>query len=55
MDIVLDVNFDFTLDTPNYWKDFWSDITGIGGGNSDPDIFSPTLQKYHQILLKEDD
>ncbi|MBE6900813.1 MAG: hypothetical protein E7479_09205 [Ruminococcaceae bacterium] len=50
MDIVLDVNFDFTSDTPNYWKDFWSDITGIGGGNSDPDIFSPTLQKYHQIL-----
>lgn len=46
----IDVNYDFTSDTPNYWKDFWNDPTGIGGGKNDPDLLSLTLQKYHQIL-----
>ena len=45
----LDVAFDFTSDTPNYWKDFWNDSI-LGGGGADPDIESKTLQAYHQLL-----
>ena len=46
----IDVNFDFTLDSPNYWTDFWERKDGRGGGGSDPDASSPMLQKYHQML-----
>ena len=45
----IDVDFDFTSDTPNYWNDFWNDSI-LGGGGSDPDAASKTLQKYHQFL-----
>ena len=45
----VDINFDFTKDTPNYWKDFWNDEI-LGGGTKDPDVASKTLQAYHQIL-----
>ncbi len=45
----IDVNFDFTLDTPNYWKGFWDDSI-LGGGGADPDAVSKTLQAYHQLL-----
>lgn len=45
----IDVNFDFSLDTPNYWKGFWDDSI-LGGGGADPDAVSKTLQAYHQLL-----
>lgn len=46
----IDINFDFTTDTPRYWDDFWKDECGIGGGRSDPDSASKTLQLYHSLL-----
>lgn len=46
----IDVDFDFTLDTPNYWDNFWKNNNGLGSGNSDPDASSKMLQHYHQIL-----
>ena len=46
----IDINFDFTTDTSRYWDDFWNNNKGLGAGNSDPDMCSKTLQKYHQIL-----
>ncbi len=46
----IDVNFDFTKDTPNYWKNFWQNRNGLGGGSTDPDAESKTLQIYHQLL-----
>ena len=47
--MIIDVNFDFTTDTPNYWNDFWRDEV-LGGGGNDPDAMSKTLQAYHQYL-----
>ena len=46
----IDVNFDFTTDTPRYWDDFWDKDHILGGGGNDPDAASKTLQLYHQIL-----
>ena len=43
----IDINFDFTTDTSRYWDDFWNNNKGLGAGNSDPDMCSKTLQKYH--------
>lgn len=45
----IDVTYDFTSDTPNYWSDFWHDSI-LGGGGADPDVASKTLQAYHQLL-----
>ena len=45
----INIDFDFTSDTPNYWNDFWND-TILGGGGADPDASSKTLQAYHQFL-----
>ena len=45
----IDVAFDFTSDTPNYWNNFWYDGVLCGGG-ADPDAVSKTLQTYHQFL-----
>lgn len=46
---MIDVNFDFTTDTPNFWDNFWKD-TVLGGFGNDPDALSKTLQMYHGIL-----
>ena len=47
---MIDVNFDFTSDSPHYWDNFWRNNGGLGGGNCDPDSTSKTMQKYHQEL-----
>lgn len=47
---MIDVNFDFTSDSPYYWDNFWANNGGLGGGNCDPDSASKTMQKYHQEL-----
>ena len=47
---MLDINFDFTSDSPHYWDDYWNNNYGLGGGNCDPDSASPTLRKYHKEL-----
>jgi hypothetical protein len=47
---MIDVNFDFTSDSPHYWDNFWLNNGGLGGGNCDPDLASKTMQKYHQEL-----
>ena len=46
----IDVNFDFTSDSPNYWDGYWDGNEGLGCGGSDPDTSSPMLHKYHQLL-----
>ena len=38
----IDVNFDFTTDTPSYWDNFWQNDDVLGGGNNDPDALSIT-------------
>ena len=47
---IIDVNFDFTNDTPGYWKNFWEKDDILGGGENDPDTASKMLQSYHQKL-----
>ena len=46
----IDVDFDFTSDTPHFWDGFWSKNHGLGGSNNDPDAESKTLQMYHKLL-----
>lgn len=50
----IDVNFDFTTDTPHFWDNFWKNNSGLGSGGSDPDTRSKTLQKYHKILWSKE-
>ena len=47
---MIDTRFDFTTDSPGYWDGFWERNAGLGAGGSDPDIASPTLQRYHKEL-----
>ncbi len=47
---MIDTSFDFTLDTPHYWDNFWETCDGLGVGRGDPDSLSKTLQLYHQIV-----
>lgn len=41
----IDVTFDFTTDTPNYWETFKN-----GASESDPDVWSPKMREYQQLL-----
>lgn len=50
----IDVSFDFTTDTPEYWDGFWDRNNGLGAGGNDPDALSKTLQKYHQALWSKE-
>lgn len=49
----IDVTFDFTSDTNNYWKNFWENEPLLGCANKDPDNASKTMQLYHQILYSK--
>mgnify|MGYP001630366251 CR=1 FL=1 len=46
----IDISFDFTTDTPNYWTGFWERNNGLGACGNDPDVWSKTLQTYHKLL-----
>ena len=48
MDTQIDVRFDFTSDTPNYWECFYAGID-----RPDPDSSSPTMKKYQQLLYRK--
>ena len=47
---MVDVEFDFTMDSPGYWDGFWVRNDGLGAGACDPDACSTTLQRYHQLI-----
>lgn len=46
----IDVNFDFTTDTPRYWDKFWDSDPILGCAGNDPDSKSKTLRLYQQKL-----
>ena len=46
----IDINFDFTSDTPRYWDGFWEDDLFFGKFNNDPDSASKTMKLYHKVL-----
>ena len=51
---MIDITFDFTTDSYEYWKDFWESNNGLGVGYSDPDSSSLTLQEYHKQLWSKE-
>ncbi len=44
----IEINFDFTTDTPQFWENYWKNE--IGGVFVDPDTESKTLKKYHKLI-----
>ncbi len=48
MSETIDVNFDFTTDTPGFWDNYWNNP--MGRSACDPDSDSPMLKKYHILL-----
>ncbi len=50
----VDVNIDFTKDTPHYWDGFWNDDQILGRTKKDPDIASNVLQSYHKALWSKE-
>ena len=48
--MVLNIEYDFTQDTSEYWSGFWDRKGGLGAGGNDPDTSSRTLQEYHRVL-----
>lgn len=46
----INVNFDFTSDTPHYWDNAWDNNNVIWVSKIDPDSDSSTLQQYHKLL-----
>ena len=51
---MIDVNFDFTTDSPGYWDGFWERKGGLGAGACDPDACSRTLKRYHQMIWSKE-
>ena len=49
----MDINFDFTTDTPRYWDGYWDKDPLLGCLNNDPDCASKTLQLYHKLLYSK--
>ncbi len=48
MDIIIDTNYSFTEDTPDFWKDYWNDE--MGHSSVDPDAYSKRLKAYHKFV-----
>lgn len=46
----LNVSYDFTIDTPLFWEDFWGKDDVLGSAGGDPDTLSKSLQEYHRLL-----
>ena len=49
---IIDVSFDFTIDTPDYWTDFWMRNNGLGAGKNDPDALSKTLRNNAAFIRR---
>ena len=47
---MIDVNFDFTMDTEGYWDGFWTETGDFATDRKDPDWYSDTLREYHRLL-----
>lgn len=49
----INVDFDFTIDTPYYWDNYWNYDKVLGHFNNDPDTASKTMQLYHRTLYSK--
>ena len=45
---MIDINFSFTDDTPDFWKGYWDDE--MGHSSVDPDAYSKRLKAYHKLV-----
>lgn len=52
--MLIDTNFSFTSDTPNYWDGYWEINGGLGCGKKDPDSDSKTANTYHRLLWSKE-
>ena len=50
---MIDINFDFTTDTPQFWDSYWNKDNLLGYSSHDPDIESKTLQLYQKLLYSK--
>ena len=50
----IDVWFDFTSDTVDYWDGFWQGNDGLGGSKYDPDSKSGAMQLFHRLLWNKE-
>lgn len=50
----IDVWFDFTSDTLDYWDGFWQRNDGLGAGKYDPDSKSGAMQLFHRLLWNKE-
>ena len=50
---IINVDFDFTTDTPKYWDNYWEKDELFGGGTKDPDNASKTMQLYHKMIYSK--
>lgn len=49
MNTKIDITFDFTNDTPNYWETFKN-----GSSEVDPDVWSPKMREYQLLLYSRE-
>ena len=52
MNKIIDVNYSFTEDTPNFWSGYWDEE--MGRSLVDPDAYSKTLKQYHKLLWSKE-
>ena len=52
--MLIDTNFSFTSDSPNYWDGYWERNGGLGCGKTDPDSVSKTANIYHRLLWSKE-
>lgn len=50
----VDVNCDFTLDTPNFWDNYWDGDCVLGKSAVDPDFFSRKLFELHKEIYSRE-
>lgn len=50
--MIIDKNYDFTMDSKGYWDNFWERNDGLGSGKSDPDNVSLTLECITHFTLE---
>ena len=50
---MIDVNFNFTSDTPKYWDNYWGKDPLFGGPTYDPDNASSTMRLYQKLLYSK--
>lgn len=49
---MIDVNFDFTMDTDGYWDGFWTETGDFATDRKDPDWYSCDIKGIPQSAME---